>query len=110
VAAISTARKISIVARVAARQAGRQRTLAALAQAGRVTLNSSRRALHLLWLEVTGFFFLSLAAIGGFALVREYPKYEAGKVSGLRLLAAGCFLLLFAYFGVSSFWRARKKP
>lgn len=108
-AAISTARKISIVARVAARQAGRNRTLAALAQAGRVTLRSSTRALHLLWLEVTGFFFLALAAIGGAALVREYPKYQAGQAGGLRLVAAACFLLLFAYFGVSSFWRTRKK-
>ena len=65
--------------------------------------------LSLLWLQVTGFFFLALALLGGAALWDEYPKYRAGKVSGERLLLAAGFMLLFAYFGVSSFWRVRKK-
>ena len=44
----------------------------------RVTLRSFGRILHQLWLEVTGFVFLVLAAIGGVALNRELVKYQAG--------------------------------
>ena len=113
VAGISTARKIGLVARVATRvatrRAGQSRRLSALGRAGRVTFSHFSRVLSLLWLQVTGFFFLALALLGGGALAEEYPKYQAGKVSGARLLLALCFMLLFAYFGVSSFWRVRKK-
>ncbi len=112
-AGISTARKIGVVARVASRvaaqQAGRNRTLGAAVKAGRVTLASFGRVLHLLWLEVVGFFFLSFAVIGCVALVREYPKYQAGKVGAAKIIAPACFMVLFAYFGVSSFLRTRKK-
>jgi len=113
-AGISTARKIGLVARVAtrvaARQAGRSRRLSAIGRASRITLSHFSRVLGLLWLQVTGFFFLALALLGGVALADEYPKYQAGKVSGARLLLAAAFMLLFVYFGVSSFWRVRKKP
>ncbi len=77
--------------------------------AGRVTGRSFSRVLRLLWLQVIGFFFLALAALGGLALARAYPRYQAGTVGVSKLALAGCFLALFAYFGVSSFWRARKK-
>jgi hypothetical protein len=113
VSGISTARKLGLVARVATRvaaqQAGRSRRISALRSAGRVTLSHFARVLHLLWLQVTGFFFLALAFLGGGAVVEQYPKYQAGKISGARLLLAAAFMLLFAYFGVSSFWRVRKK-
>lgn len=113
VSQISTARKIGLVARVATRvavrQAGQSRRLSALGRASRVTFTHFRRVLGLLWLQVTGFFFLALSLLGGGALWEQYPKYQAGKVSGARLLLAAAFMLLFAYFGVSSFWRVRKK-
>ena len=112
-AEISTTRKIGLVARVATRvavrRAGQNRRLSALGRAGRVTFTHFRRVLGLLWLQVTGFFFLALALLGGGALWDEYPKYQAGKIGGARLLLAGAFMLLFVYFGVSSFWRVRKK-
>lgn len=113
VSGISTARKIGLAARVAtrvaARQAGRSRRVSAITRAAQVTFTHFRRVLSLLWLQVTGFFFLALALLGGGALWDEYPKYQAGKVSGERLLLAAAFMLLFVYFGVSSFWRVRKK-
>jgi hypothetical protein len=109
VTSISTVRKLGVVARVAARQAGRSRRTAALLRAGRVTARSMSRVLRLLWLQVIGFFFLALAAMGGLALAREYPRYQAGAVGASKLALAACFLALFAYFGVSSFWRARRK-
>jgi hypothetical protein len=106
---VSTARKLSILARVAARQAGRTRTFGALLNGVRTAAVHFGRTLHQLWLEVTGFVFLFLAAVGAGAFVREYARYQAGQVSWVRVLVAIVFTLTFAWFGVSSFWRVRKK-
>lgn len=78
-------------------------------QACRTTLRSFGRVLHQLWLEVTGFVFLTMAGIGGIALGREYVKYQAGKGGPGRVAIAVCFCLTFGYFGLSSFWRVRRK-
>ncbi len=78
-------------------------------KAGRITLRSFGRVLHQLWLEVTGFVFLVMAGIGGIALGREYVKYQAGKVGAGRVVIAVCFCLTFGYFGLTSFWRVRRK-
>jgi hypothetical protein len=43
------------------------------------------------------------------AAVREYGKYHAGQAGPKRLALAICFTLIFAWFGVSSFWRVRRK-
>lgn len=68
------------------------------------------RVLEQLWLEVTGFTFLVLAAIGAIAGFREYVKYQSGQSSGPgRLIVAACFTLSFTWFGLSSFWRVKKK-
>ncbi len=67
------------------------------------------RVLHLLFLEVTGFVFLCFAIIGSFALMREYPKMVAGQVSHGRFGITLAFTVMFAWFGVTSFWRARRK-
>jgi hypothetical protein len=96
-------------------------------QAARVTIERSRagrallagviatsrsfgRVAHQLWLEVTGFTFLVMAAVGAIAGVREYGKYQLGQGAGpLRLLLAICFTISFAWFGVSSFWRVKRR-
>ena len=76
----------------------------------RATTHSFGRVLHQLWLEVTGFMFLAIAAIGAMAGVREYGKYQSGHATGPgRLALAVCFTVSFAWFGVSSFWRVRRK-
>lgn len=108
-AGIPLTRKLRILAQVAGRHAGSSRTVGAVLKAGQVTLRSFGRILHQLWLEVTGFVFLVLAGIGGVALNREYIKYQAGQGEPLRLVIAVCFCLTFGYFGVSSFWRVRRK-
>jgi hypothetical protein len=100
---------LRIVAKVAGQQAGRSRTMSAVMQAGRVTLRSFGRVAHQLWLEVTGFVFLAMAGIGGIALGREFVKYQAGKAGLGRVAIAVCFCLTFGYFGLSSFWRVRRK-
>jgi len=84
----------------------KSRTVNALGSAARVTLRSLSKAGHLLWLEVTGLFFLAFAMVGGLAAWHDYAKHK--ELSG-RVAAAISFMLLFAWFGVSSFLRAKRK-
>src|SRR5438270_10420910 len=106
---VSTIRKIGIAGRIAARYAGKNRVAAAAWKGLRVTATSFGRVLGILWLEVTGFVFLCLSAIGGMALAREYTKYQAGQVGSGRLILAIAFTVTFAWFGLSSFWKARRR-
>jgi len=110
VAKVSTLRKLAIATEVIARRVGHSRTGAALLSGAQAAGRSLGRVGRQLWLEVTGFTFLVLAVIGGFAGFREYAKYQAGEAPGAgRLILAACFTVTFAWFGVSSFWRVRKK-
>jgi hypothetical protein len=110
VAKVSTLRKLGIAARVAVRQLGSSRTGGAVLSGVRATAKSFGRVSHQLWLEVTGFTFLVMAVVGAVTGFREYAKYQAGLAAGPgRLILAACFTVTFAWFGVSSFWRVRKK-
>jgi len=109
VAKVSTLRKLSIAARIAGQHLRQRRAVGAVIQAARATASHFGRVLGQLWLEVTGFVFLALAGIGALALVRESAKFHAGQGNHTRVVAAVCFTGLFAWFGVSSFWRVRKK-
>ena len=106
---VSAAKKFALAGKVLVEQAGRSRLGGALLSGARASAASFAKAFHVLWLEVTGFIFLSLGAIGGLAGVREYYKVSADPVNPNKVWAAGIFAILFAYFGISSFWRARKK-
>lgn len=81
----------------------------ALYAAGRVTTKAVGRVAHVLWLEVTGFFFLFLAVVGGAAAVREYHRMAAHSATPSKMYLAIGFAVMFAYFGVSSFLKARRK-
>jgi hypothetical protein len=109
VSKVSTARKIGVVGRVAAQQAKRSRTVRAMTSAVSTMARSFGRVLHQLWLEIAGVIFLLMAASGGMGLAREYAKYHAGQVGFGHVVVAICFTLTFAWFGVSSFLRARRK-
>lgn len=109
VSKVSTWQKLGIVARVAGRQAGRSRTLNAILNAVRATTHSVGHAAHQLWLEVTGTLFLAIALFGAGALVHEYTKYEKGQTTAGRVVVAVCFTVTFAWFGVTSFLRVRRK-
>ncbi|MGD0416964.1 MAG: hypothetical protein ABSA80_16515 [Terriglobales bacterium] len=107
-------RKIKVAFRVAANVAAnmvqRSRTGRALLAGLRATANSFGRVLHQLWLEVTGFTFLALAGVGAMAGIREYGKYQSGHATGPgRLLLAVCFTVSFTWFGLSSFWRVKRR-
>ena len=73
------------------------------------TGKSFLRVFHLLFLEVTGFLFLCIGIIGGFAAWREYLKVQAHTAPQYKFVVAVAFTVMFLWFGVSSFWRARKK-
>jgi hypothetical protein len=109
VSQISSLRKVGIALRVARGMAARSQRVNAVMRAARATARSLAHILHLLWLEVTGTVFLAMAGVGGIALAREYAKYAAGRATAGRVAIALCFTLTFAWFGLSSFWRVRRK-
>jgi hypothetical protein len=107
---VSTMRKLAIAGQIVSRRLIQSRTAGAALSGARTTAKTFGRVGHQLWLEVTGFTFLVLALIGGIAGLREYAIYQSGEIPGLgRVILAECFAATFAWFGVSSFWRVRKK-
>jgi hypothetical protein len=102
-------RKLGIATRVAGQQLGRTRTWRALKTSTRATAAHSGKVLNQLWLEITGFTFLALSAFGALILIREYLRYHSGETTSSRVIIAMCFTLMFAWFGLSSFWRVKKK-
>jgi hypothetical protein len=108
-AKLSIGRKLGIAARVAGQQLGRTRTWRALSSGTRATAAHTGKVLSQLWLEITGFTFLALAAFGALILVREYLRYHSGGASSTRVIVAICFTAMFAWFGLSSFWRVKKR-
>jgi hypothetical protein len=109
VSKVSTLRKLGAAARVLQEHAERNRTLKALMGAARTTARSFGHAMHQLWLEVTGTLFLAIAFFGALALAREYTKYHAGQTTAGRLAIAFAFTVSFAWFGLTSFWKVKRK-
>jgi len=105
-----TIRKIALMYRAAVNMVERSRMGKAVLAGVRTTAGSLGRVLRQLWLEVTGFTFLAMAAVGAMAGMREYGRYQSGHATGPgRLVLAVCFTVSFAWFGVSSFWRVKKR-
>ena len=59
------------------------------------------RPIHILWNQVIGFVFFVLAVVFGYRVVRGKEPV------GLQIVGA-LFVLLIAWFAISSFWKARK--
>jgi len=106
---VSTARKLGIAARIAGQQVKGSRTFGAVMSGARATLKHFTDIAHQLWLEITGFAFLVFAAAGGFATYREYKSFHTGKGTSSHLALAAGFTLVFGWFGLSSFWRAKAR-
>ncbi len=66
------------------------------------------KPVHALWNEIIGFIFLVLAALIGVSTWRRAQNFNA-EAGGILIIVASClFALLLAWFGISSFWKARK--
>jgi hypothetical protein len=65
--------------------------------------------LRVLFLELSGVMFLFFSLAVSVAFFREYKKYAMHEVGWERLALAGAVGAMFLYFGVSSFWQARRK-
>ncbi len=66
------------------------------------------RPLHILWNELIGFFFAVFAIVILASLVRGIYQYN-GESEGLgRLILMGFAFLVMAYYGLQSFFKARK--
>ena len=102
-------RKASGAVREALNRPGGNRLLRAVVSGASATVQSCSRVLHLLWLEVTGLVFLGMAGIGLIAIGRTYAKYSAGRGTASAIVIAVCFTITFAWFGLTSFWRVRKR-
>ena len=96
------------LARYALNPKARNKVLRAAGLGISATAKSVRRTTHVLWLEVTGFFFLVFATICGGAAYKEYQAHRAGKAELHRVYVAAIIAALFAWFGVTSFWRSRR--
>jgi hypothetical protein len=66
------------------------------------------RPLHVLWHEIIGFVFLCLAAWGVPSAIRNVRGLETQQGSMGKVALSLGFLGLMAYFGITSFLRARK--
>lgn len=108
-ASISSARKMSIAARIVGQQVKQTRAYGAVINGAKTMFSHFGSALRQLWHEVTGFVFLAFAGIGVVFLFREYSAYRAGRGTSGRIAEAVGFALVFGWFGVTSFWKARKK-
>jgi len=66
------------------------------------------RPLRILWHEVTGFVFICMFVWWAPSTFRNLRAFINGEGDVGHLLLTGPFELLVAYFGVTSFLRARK--
>jgi hypothetical protein len=66
------------------------------------------RPLRVLWNEIIGFVFLCLAAWAVPSAIRNVRSMQTEQGSMGRVVLSLGFLGLMAYFGISSFLRARK--
>jgi hypothetical protein len=68
-----------------------------------------QNVLRVLFLEISGLVFLFFSLSIMIAFAREYRRYALHEVGSERVVLAGAIAILFLYFGVSSFWRARRR-
>jgi len=61
------------------------------------------KPIHALWNQVIGFLFLSFGAIFGMRTARYMWSHDA-----TRALIAGAATAIMGWYGIVSFWKARK--
>lgn len=71
-------------------------------------LRPFRRLGAILWLEMTGAFFLIFAAVSASFLWKNRASYAVGP-EHREFVSAAAMMAVFLYLGISSFWRARRR-
>jgi hypothetical protein len=66
------------------------------------------RPMHALWNEVIGFVFIILAVWAAPSAWRNIRQFDGNSESLFKAAVSTGFALLMAYFGISSFLKARK--
>lgn len=66
------------------------------------------RPMRVLWNEVIGFVFLSIAFIVAVNLWRTWRHFNGSADDVFKMVVSSIFGFMMTYFGISSFWRARK--
>ncbi|MBI3667298.1 MAG: hypothetical protein HY236_13915 [Acidobacteria bacterium] len=66
------------------------------------------RILRTLFLEVVGLVFLVLSGWGGLWLIRTYRSFNGDGEVLFKMLVVAVFVVMMCFFGISSFWRARR--
>jgi len=64
--------------------------------------------IRIIWNQVIGFLFLVLAAWPASSAVKDIMKFDGSGEGLVRIVFTVVFALCLGYFGVTSFWRARK--
>jgi len=100
--------KFRAFSRVVGRQAGQSRWTRATYQGASSFLRSVGHVIRALWHEVTGLFFFLFGAGIALAAVREYRQYAAGQYGPGRPILAAVLALMFFYFALSAFHRAKR--
>lgn len=94
---------------IALRGARRSRLLRAGYTATQTIVRAFGRVLHLLFLQVAGLFFCFFALGLAAHIPRAVHDQVAAHQGPARVYLLGGLSLLFAWFGMSSFWRTRQK-
>ena len=71
-------------------------------------LRPFKRVGGILWLEVTGVFFLLFAAVFGWYMWQSWSMHLP-HIWSRNATVSAIFMALFLYLGVSSFWRASRR-
>lgn len=66
------------------------------------------KPIRVLWNEMIGFVFLVLGVVPIPSAYKAYRDFEGGKEGVFRVVLTACFCAVMLYFGVTSFFRARK--
>jgi hypothetical protein len=85
---------------------GRSKVVHALFVAGKGLLISVAKTFYVLWLETTGLIFAAGTVMGASALVRQYHADHFADHK--RFLVVSAFTLVFAWFTVFSYVKARR--
>jgi hypothetical protein len=75
----------------------------------RTACHSLARVIRLCFLQITGLVFCLFAVEFALRLPGTYREQLAGRHGPRELYLLALFTVAFAWFGVTSFWRARKR-